>query len=166
MLRTSNISPFSFNIIKINPSPNIGYLLFLWVRITATYFFFGFGQWLHTFSLSKNNNYLLFLWIRITASYFFFGLGFSSILYCSWAVYCTAAYGTIRTIVAELPLHRACQPSPRYVLTRNSIALRGENFLSEAGNNTKKMNSNNWPIDSPPFCPSFHNLCIACLNTH
>ena len=64
-------------------------------------------------------------------SYFFRLFLFSSLLYCSWAVYCMAAYGIILAIVAELPLHRNMKPSCFHVWMINLTASFPENALLE-----------------------------------
>jgi len=58
-------------------------------------------------------------------------------------MYCTAAYGTIRIIVAELPRQRLVKPSFRQEATRNLNAALVENFFVETAKEKQ---------DSQPTC--------------
>ena len=64
-----------------------------------------------------------------TETYCLVGSVFSSCLYCSWAVYWMAAYGTMRTIVAEFPRHSCGKPSFCFVLLMKSRASFHEKGL-------------------------------------
>ena len=55
----------------------------------------------------------------------------SRCFHCSCAAYCMAAYGMIRAIVAELPLHKLDRPSSLRLFNKNRIAPLTEYLFSE-----------------------------------
>lgn len=64
---------------------------------------------------------VVYLWSLSTARNFF---------HCSCDVNWTAAYGMIRAIVAEFPLHRPHRPSLWYVFVKNKMVARNEYGIS------------------------------------